>query len=95
MGDNPSVSSGPPVTIGWEHQDVEEIDLSDYEELKPEKRTKQDILLPANVRVSWLLDQGYARSEIALVGKEVNRIKKCRNEVISKYHRRRPWRILF
>lgn len=81
LGDNPSVSSGPPFTIDWDHQDSEEIDLSDYEILKPEKRTREQILLPARVRESWLRAQGYARSEIVEVGKEVNRIKKCRNAV--------------
>jgi hypothetical protein len=81
LGDNPSVSSGPPFTIDWKHQDAEEIDLSDYEKLKPEKRTREQILLPARVRESWLRAQGYARSEILEVGREVNRIKKCRNAV--------------
>jgi hypothetical protein len=81
MGDHPNVSSGPPFTIDWDHQDAEEIDLSDYEKLKPEKRTREQILLPAHVRDSLLRSQGYARSEIVLVGKEINRIKRCRKAV--------------
>jgi hypothetical protein len=81
LGDNPAVSSGPPFTIDWDHQDAEEIPLSDYEKLKPEKRTMEQIVLPARVRESWLRAQGYARSEIVQVGKEVNHIKKCRNAV--------------
>jgi hypothetical protein len=85
MGDNPSVSSGPPVTIDWEHQDVELFDVSAYEESKPKKRTKQEILIPAHLRESSLRDQGYARCEIAQVGKEINRIKKCRNTVVSQH----------
>jgi hypothetical protein len=86
LGDNPSVSSGPPFTIDWDHQDAEEIDLSDYEILKPEKRTREQILLPASVRESWLRAQGYARSELVEVGKEVNRIKKCRNAIRPGQH---------
>jgi hypothetical protein len=86
MGDNPSVSSGPPFTIDWDHQDAEEIDLADYEKLKPEKRTREQILLPARLRESWLRSQGYARSEIALVGKEIDRIKKGRNSVMQQQH---------
>jgi hypothetical protein len=86
MGDNPSVSSGPPFTIDWDHQDAEEIDLADYEKYKPEKRTKEQILLPARVRESWLRSEGYARSEIALVGKEIDRIKKGRKSVMPQQH---------
>jgi hypothetical protein len=85
MGDNPSVSSGPPVTIDWEHQDVEQFDVSDYEKSKPIKRSKREIIIPAHLRESSLRDQGYARSEIAQVGKEVNRIKKCRNASMSQH----------
>jgi hypothetical protein len=93
MGDNPSVSSGPPFTIDWDHLDAEEIDLSDYEILKPEKRPREQLLLPARVRESWLRSQGYARSEIVLVGKEINRIKKCRKAVNPQQHhgRFRMW----
>jgi hypothetical protein len=87
MGDNPSVSSGPPVTIDWEHQDVKECDLSYYEEGKPEKRSKAQMLLPAEVREAWMRDQGYARSEMLEVGKEINRIKKGRSAAISQQKR--------
>jgi hypothetical protein len=91
MGDNPSVSSGPPVTIDWEHQDVEECDLSGYEESKPEKRSKSQMLLPAEVREAWMRDQGYARSEMAKVGKEIDRIKRGRSAAISQ----QKWQPLF
>lgn len=86
LGDNPSVSSGPPFTIDWDHQDVVQINLSDYEQLKPVKRTRKEIALTARARESWLRAEGYARSEIEEVGKEVHRIKKCRNAVIPKEH---------
>jgi hypothetical protein len=86
MGDSPAVSSDPPDTIDWEHQDVKEYDLSDYEEVK-QKRSKAQILLPAEVREAWLRDQGYARSEMVEVGKEINRIKKGRSAAISQQKR--------
>jgi hypothetical protein len=78
LGENPSVSSGPPVTIDWEHQDVEEYTISDYEKAKPQKRSKAEMLLPAMVREAWLCDH-HARSEMLEVGKEIQRIKKSRN----------------
>jgi hypothetical protein len=91
MGDAPSVSLGPPLTIDWEHQDVEEYDVSDYEKAKPKKRSKAEMLVPAEVREAWLRDQGYAWSEMEEVRKEINCIKKRRSATISQQR----WQPLF
>jgi len=87
LGDNPSVSSGPPVTLDWTHQDVMECDLSQYEKSKPLRRSKSEICIPSYLRESWLRDQGYARSELTEVSKEIDMIKKGRDAVIRQMMR--------
>jgi hypothetical protein len=82
LGDNPSVSSGPPVTIDWKHQGVTECDLTQYEESKPMRRSKSEIALPAHLREAWLREQGYGSSELARASKEVKKVKKGRSAAI-------------
>lgn len=53
LGDNPAVSEGAPLTIGWKHTKKETIDIEYYEylriQLKPRKRRK-DLLLSGPAR---------------------------------------------
>ena len=64
LGDNPSVSFGPPVTIRWKAFDTQTISLDEYEQHKPDSRAKDAMLLPRMVREDWLRNVGFARGEI-------------------------------
>lgn len=78
LGDNPSVSSGPPVTIGWKSVESQSLNLSEYEEFREPRREKCDLILPRMTRTQWLRAAGYARSEMKAVDDQVQVIKKHR-----------------
>jgi len=64
LGDNPSVTSGPPLTLEWTHQSTSTIDFESYESTKPLSRAKGQMLVPQFVREEWLRDAGYSRGEM-------------------------------
>jgi hypothetical protein len=78
LGDNPSVSVGPPLAMGWNAVQSDSLDLEEYETSRPPRRQKRDLIIPRNMRVSWLRDEGYARSELAEVEDDIKMIKKYR-----------------
>jgi hypothetical protein len=78
LGDNPSVSVGPPLAMGWKAVHSDSLDMEEYETSRPPRRQKRDLIIPKNMRVSWLRDEGYARSELAEVEDEIKMIKKYR-----------------
>jgi hypothetical protein len=80
LGDNPSVSIGPPLAMGWKAVQSDSLDLEGYETSRPPRRQKRDLIIPRNMRVSWLREEGYARSEIAQVEDEIKMIKKYRKK---------------
>jgi len=75
LGDNPAVSSGPPVTIDWEAFHSAKAPIDDYEATKPEPREKHQMIVPRALREDWLHDSGYSRREITDASKEVLRGK--------------------
>jgi hypothetical protein len=78
LGDNPSVSVGPPLAMSWKAVKSEILDLEDYETSRPPRRERCDLVVPRSMRVTWLRNEGYARSELAEVEKEIKVIKKHR-----------------
>jgi hypothetical protein len=78
LGDNPSVSVGPPLAMGWKAVESEILDLEDYETSRPPRRERRDLVVPRSTRVTWLRNEGYARSELAEVENEIKVIKKHR-----------------
>jgi hypothetical protein len=76
LGDNPSISSGPPLTISWKSYATDETSLDEYELYKPLPREKQEMVLPRHVREAWLRQAGYSRGE---VNERVNQIKKIKS----------------
>eukprot|EP00529_Nitzschia_sp_RCC80_P026573 CAMPEP_0113494544 /NCGR_PEP_ID=MMETSP0014_2-20120614/29159_1 /TAXON_ID=2857 /ORGANISM="Nitzschia sp." /LENGTH=279 /DNA_ID=CAMNT_0000388435 /DNA_START=54 /DNA_END=893 /DNA_ORIENTATION=+ /assembly_acc=CAM_ASM_000159 len=78
MGDNPSVSSGIPVTIEWNHANEFVCDLDVYEKLRPERRGRYDLVLPRSHRTALCYQSaGYSRSEIL---KQVKVVSVTKNE---------------
>lgn len=63
LGDNPSVSSGPPLSLSWEYDVESSIPIEEWEHGK-ESRTRSQFRMPEEVRTSLLLEEGYAPSQI-------------------------------
>jgi hypothetical protein len=78
LGDNPSVSVGPPLAISWKAVESKILDLEEYETSRPPRRERRDLVVPRSIRVNWLRAQGYARGELTEVENEIKQIKKHR-----------------
>jgi hypothetical protein len=65
MGVSPSVSSGPPLTIGWDYEgSPRRVSVMEYEAARPPRRTHHEMVLPRQTRFDWLRQEGYSRTEI-------------------------------
>lgn len=81
LGDNPSCTCGPPISLDWGFDpSVHCFDLKTFEDTKPPPREKSEMLVPRAVREAWLTDAGFARSEIAAAVRDVTRAKARRNQ---------------
>lgn len=78
LGDNPSVTSGPPLTIAWESQACYHSSVDDYELSRPSRRTKERMIIPRNVREEWLRKSGYARSDMEEAQCNLQKMKRQR-----------------
>jgi len=58
LGDHPSVSSGPPISMSWEVESDEIFSVDMYESYRNHyRRSKHEFLVPASVRVSQYLSK--------------------------------------
>ena len=85
LGDNPSVSYGPPITLDWLFQEMEPISLEAYEAYRgPRRRTLRQMCLNYYTRrnlLMWI----YSLEESALK-KATQEAKRCKRErAITKY----------
>jgi hypothetical protein len=80
LGHNPSTSQGPPVSLSWKAIHTQTLALEDYEDNKPAKRTRDQLLLPRAVREDWLIALGYSRQDLKLAEKQVAKIQKSRSK---------------
>jgi hypothetical protein len=70
LGDNPCVSSGPPLTISWKAHEHHPISIDEYELFKPERRRKIEMLSPRQRREDLLISAGYNRSDLKAAATE-------------------------
>lgn len=66
LGDNPSVSTGPPICMGHNYNPNDTINLTvdSYEAYKVENGRKSELAIASYVREEILLEAGYSRFEI-------------------------------
>jgi len=66
LGDNPSCSWGPPVSLGWEVSRSYVMTLDDFEKCRGDdgchRRKTAEMILPRHIRERILLEHGYSRS---------------------------------
>lgn len=64
LGDNPAVSSGPPLTIDWVPQQRTKFDLDVFEEYRPERRHRRELPIDAGIREEVLIASGIGLDQI-------------------------------
>ncbi|KAL3924348.1 MAG: hypothetical protein SGILL_001100 [Bacillariaceae sp.] len=72
LGDNPSVSNGVPVSIGWDHQDEVTCDIQEYESSRSERRERTQLLLPSSIRAQLAMESGSSRRDLQGAQRRVN-----------------------
>ncbi|KAL7547519.1 hypothetical protein ACHAWF_013365 [Thalassiosira exigua] len=86
-GDNPCVTSGVPLSIGWGYYQHDPIDLDVYEDNKGEPRDKIEMMVPAGVRRQMLRDEfKVSINEINAAMKDVNVTKRNRRHTVASEH---------
>jgi len=85
LGDNPAVSSGPPLAIGWNFYEERTICLpvDEFEYYHSDHRDDSDMVLSRYERESTLLDLGYTQKEIANIIRINYRLKKNRRQTVN------------
>lgn len=86
-GDNPCVSSGVPISLGWGYYQNDPISLDDYEYNKGPSRDKIEMMVPAKVRRQMLRDEfGVTITDMNAAMKEVNITKRQRRNTVATEH---------
>ena len=50
LGVSPSTTHGPPLEIEWEKMNSLTFDVNEYEELRPPRRVKEQLIMPGEIR---------------------------------------------
>lgn len=89
VGDNPSCSSGPPVTIGWEYDpNVFIMDTDTYEDQRPQRRRHLDLVLSRDARQHILKEEWHiTQSQIAASVRANVKIKMQRRATVNNLHK--------
>jgi len=85
IGDNPSCSRGPSVSIGWRYYKDETVckTLDDYEAARPPRLDHFEMVMSRVKRESLLLSLGYSRRDIAESVRSNVRVKNRRRRTVN------------
>lgn len=81
LGDNPSVTSGPPITLSWEYDDEAggRCSIDEWEGQRcRERRTREEFRVPEAIRTGWVLSAGHSTTEIRDIVLDIQKEKKVR-----------------
>jgi len=80
LGDNPGVSEGAPLTIGWKHENKNVVAVDYYEFLRSSRprRKRKELVIPSAARDTFLLGMGYKLDDIVSAAEETKKIRKSR-----------------
>lgn len=91
LGDNPSVSNGPPLALDWYDEESGNsvfAELDEYEESRlPHRRSLNDLCLPSSERNAILKEEvGVTMRELVKACQEVSKIKRMRRQTNAAAH---------
>lgn len=72
LGDNPSCRNGPPLTIGWDFDELGRFDLEQFEEFRPPRRFSRQMIIPLGRRQEILFQSGYSASDFVETMDDIN-----------------------
>ena len=79
LGDNPCCSHGPPISLGWDFQDRNDIHLEEYEQKRNPRRSPHELLLSNNIRHCLLRKEaGHTKSDLVKAMREVKKVQRQR-----------------
>jgi len=55
LGDNPSCSTGPPISLGWKYQECTTVSLDKFESFRGPRRSQFEMLIPRDKRQEMLV----------------------------------------
>mmetsp|Transcript_21964 Transcript_21964/g.53146 ORF Transcript_21964/g.53146 Transcript_21964/m.53146 type:complete len:181 (+) Transcript_21964:212-754(+) len=65
LGDNPSVTAGPPISIGWQFDAAVYYTVDEWEgERFTSRHAKSKLRVPESVRIEWLCNAGHTIPQI-------------------------------
>jgi len=84
VGDNPSCSSGPPISISWEYNILGDMNLDEYERTRPPRRVQKEMVIPRRLREDMLrYEWNASRKEITESIRRNVRVKNQRRTTIN------------
>eukprot|EP00816_Leptocylindrus_hargravesii_P002038 CAMPEP_0196816240 /NCGR_PEP_ID=MMETSP1362-20130617/54274_1 /TAXON_ID=163516 /ORGANISM="Leptocylindrus danicus, Strain CCMP1856" /LENGTH=164 /DNA_ID=CAMNT_0042193491 /DNA_START=8 /DNA_END=502 /DNA_ORIENTATION=+ len=88
LGNNPSCSSGPPIALEWEARRSIVLSVDEFE-VRANRRTREELVMPRHVREDILRRRGYSRKELFYVTCENVRLRREHLKSVDKYLQRR------
>jgi len=61
---NPGGNVGVPLTLEWSHQSEVTVDIETYENTRPQRRNRNELVIPERIRFDLMRETGYSRGEI-------------------------------
>ena len=88
VGDNPAVSSGVAVTMDWDplEQGSQVMELDEYEDTRPERRSMEQMRLPPSERREILRRSGHSAREMQKGLKASNIARRQRTKTLGTLH---------
>lgn len=83
VGDNPSCSSGVPVSIGWGHGKTFKMKLEDFESARPPRRAQMDLVLTRGERHRLLVEWGASGQDVIEAIRMIIRVKNQRRQTVN------------
>jgi len=84
LGDNPSVSAGAPLTLGWTHTSKAKMDVRLFEQRRKPRRSGKDLQSSAQSRQEYLTEvAGYTQAEIEDAAHQAASIRRKREKTAA------------